>query len=314
MPPAGHRPATDAADGTLRLARTAAEAIRGPNRPPGHEPAWASRPSPTTSSPPGPGRITASGSCSRPVTAPSTPWRRARPAARPRPSARIAASLADPAPPSIYLGDARPAAIALADAINAASSGWPPISGRAPQRHRPRNTDDREPAGPLRLHPHAVRPRPGPRHAAPPRRPQRSRRPASAGASPTAAWACSPAKSAPARRVAVRTALAGLDASRHTLIYLPNPLIGVRGIHEAIVATFGGHPARTALPAHRPGRRRARRRARRARPHPRPGHRRSPPAALRAARDHPHAHQPRPRRRLARWPACSSASPPCGAP
>ena len=37
------------------------------------------------------------------------------------------------------------------------------------------------------------------------------------------------------KTVAVRAAVAGLDPSRHTLIYLPNPQIGVRGIHSAIV-------------------------------------------------------------------------------
>jgi len=47
------------------------------------------------------------------------------------------------------------------------------------------------------------------------------------------------------KTVSVRTVLAGLDASRHTIIYLPNPMIGVRGIHEAVVATFGGQPDRT---------------------------------------------------------------------
>ena len=46
------------------------------------------------------------------------------------------------------------------------------------------------------------------------------------------------------KTVSVRTVLAGLDASRHTIIYLPNPMIGIRGLHEMIVATFGGleHP------------------------------------------------------------------------
>ena len=44
------------------------------------------------------------------------------------------------------------------------------------------------------------------------------------------------------KTVAVRTAIAGLDASRHTVIYLANPMIGVRGIHEAIVDTTGGSP------------------------------------------------------------------------
>jgi len=47
------------------------------------------------------------------------------------------------------------------------------------------------------------------------------------------------------KTVSVRTVLAGLDASRHTIIYLPNPMIGVRGLHETIVATFGGQPDRS---------------------------------------------------------------------
>jgi type II secretory pathway predicted ATPase ExeA len=46
------------------------------------------------------------------------------------------------------------------------------------------------------------------------------------------------------KTVSVRTVLAGLDATRHTIIYLPNPMIGVRGLHEMIVATFGGSPER----------------------------------------------------------------------
>jgi len=47
------------------------------------------------------------------------------------------------------------------------------------------------------------------------------------------------------KTVSVRTVLAGLDASRHTVIYLPNPMIGVRGLHEAVVAAFGGTPDRS---------------------------------------------------------------------
>jgi hypothetical protein len=47
------------------------------------------------------------------------------------------------------------------------------------------------------------------------------------------------------KKVSVRTVLAGLDASRHVIIYLPNPVIGVRGIHETVVATFGGTPDRS---------------------------------------------------------------------
>ena len=44
------------------------------------------------------------------------------------------------------------------------------------------------------------------------------------------------------KTVSVRTVLAGLDTSRHTIIYLGNPMIGVRGIHEAIVTAFGAAP------------------------------------------------------------------------
>jgi type II secretory pathway predicted ATPase ExeA len=42
--------------------------------------------------------------------------------------------------------------------------------------------------------------------------------------------------------VAIRAALSTLDASRHTIIYLPNPTVGVRGIHHQIVAALGGQP------------------------------------------------------------------------
>jgi type II secretory pathway predicted ATPase ExeA len=45
------------------------------------------------------------------------------------------------------------------------------------------------------------------------------------------------------KTVSVRTVLASLDPSRNTVIYIANPLIGVRGIHEAIVTAFGAAPA-----------------------------------------------------------------------
>jgi type II secretory pathway predicted ATPase ExeA len=45
------------------------------------------------------------------------------------------------------------------------------------------------------------------------------------------------------KTASVRTVLAGLDATRHTIIYLPNPMIGVRGLHEAVVAAFGVTPS-----------------------------------------------------------------------
>jgi type II secretory pathway predicted ATPase ExeA len=44
------------------------------------------------------------------------------------------------------------------------------------------------------------------------------------------------------KTVAVRAALAGLDPSRHTLIYLGNPAVGVRGIYHGIVSALGGVP------------------------------------------------------------------------
>jgi type II secretory pathway predicted ATPase ExeA len=45
------------------------------------------------------------------------------------------------------------------------------------------------------------------------------------------------------KTVAARTALASVDQTRHTVIYLPDPTVGVRGIHHAIVTALGGKPA-----------------------------------------------------------------------
>ncbi|MGH3798075.1 MAG: ExeA family protein [Pseudonocardiaceae bacterium] len=42
--------------------------------------------------------------------------------------------------------------------------------------------------------------------------------------------------------VAIRAALSTLDPTRHTIIYLPNPTVGVRGIHHQIVTALGGQP------------------------------------------------------------------------
>jgi type II secretory pathway predicted ATPase ExeA len=44
------------------------------------------------------------------------------------------------------------------------------------------------------------------------------------------------------KTVAIRAALSTLDSSRHIVIYLPNPTVGVRGIHHHIVAALGGQP------------------------------------------------------------------------
>jgi type II secretory pathway predicted ATPase ExeA len=48
------------------------------------------------------------------------------------------------------------------------------------------------------------------------------------------------------KTVSVRAVLAGLDPSRHTIIYLPNPMIGTRGICEEILAVFGQRPSHLA--------------------------------------------------------------------
>jgi type II secretory pathway predicted ATPase ExeA len=44
------------------------------------------------------------------------------------------------------------------------------------------------------------------------------------------------------KTVAARAALAGLDGSRHTIIYLGNPAVGARGLYAAIITTLGGTP------------------------------------------------------------------------
>ncbi len=44
------------------------------------------------------------------------------------------------------------------------------------------------------------------------------------------------------KTVAVRAALAGIDASRHSVIYLGNPSLGMRGLYSTIVSTLGGVP------------------------------------------------------------------------
>jgi type II secretory pathway predicted ATPase ExeA len=44
------------------------------------------------------------------------------------------------------------------------------------------------------------------------------------------------------KTVAIRAALAGLDTSRHTTIYLGNPAVGGRGLYSGIVTALGGIP------------------------------------------------------------------------
>ena len=45
------------------------------------------------------------------------------------------------------------------------------------------------------------------------------------------------------KTVAVRAATAGLDTSRHVVIYLPNPSVGVRGMLHHIVSALGQVPS-----------------------------------------------------------------------
>src|SRR5262249_15117829 len=49
------------------------------------------------------------------------------------------------------------------------------------------------------------------------------------------------------KTISIRTVMSSLDTSRHTIIYLPTPLIGVRGIHEPIAPPTGATP--TNLPS-----------------------------------------------------------------
>jgi type II secretory pathway predicted ATPase ExeA len=49
------------------------------------------------------------------------------------------------------------------------------------------------------------------------------------------------------KTVAARAAISALDSSRHHPIYLPNPIIGARGIHTAVVAALGGVPRSATL-------------------------------------------------------------------
>ncbi|MFC4016253.1 AAA family ATPase [Nonomuraea purpurea] len=44
------------------------------------------------------------------------------------------------------------------------------------------------------------------------------------------------------KTVAIRAALAGLDPTRHTIIYIANPAVGTRGICHHIVVSLGGKP------------------------------------------------------------------------
>ncbi len=44
------------------------------------------------------------------------------------------------------------------------------------------------------------------------------------------------------KTVAARATVSALDASRHSIIYLANPMIGARGIHHHLITHLGGEP------------------------------------------------------------------------
>ena len=160
-------------DDTVRLARTAAEAVRGLN--------WLTRHETGLGQPPAAydtiGALALAASRLRQALTQITRWLdQALAAGRlglddlgEDPAAATGAA-------AVFLGDARMSAAALAGDLNAAQEQLALING-TPRTGPARNSHDRKAPGPLRVHPDAIRPGPGPRHAAPPRRAQRSRRP-----------------------------------------------------------------------------------------------------------------------------------------
>ena len=93
------------------------------------------------------------------------------------------------------------------------------------------------------------------------------------------------------KTVAARAAAARLDASRYQLITIPNPQVGARGIHHAVVTALGGVPRVPPRHLDPAGRRAPGRRARRARPAAGPADRRGAPAVPRPAGGDPDADQ-----------------------
>ncbi len=95
------------------------------------------------------------------------------------------------------------------------------------------------------------------------------------------------------KTVAVRAATAALDTSRHVVIYLPNPSVGVRGMLHHVVSTLGQTPSfYTATLVPQAAAALAAEHAERGRTpivHPRRG----APARQRPAGSGAHAHQPR---------------------
>ena len=226
-------------DDTVALARAAAEAIRGLNYATRCDAGLGQPRPPTTSSAPCPWPRAGSGSCSPrspatwtgPCSRPAQP----RPRRGPRPAhqrRRCLPRRRPPAPPPPW-----PATSARPGNSSHTSTGAPPAATPGPgmiDKLQAHYGFTRMPFGrdlaPGMLHRHA----------------------AHNEAVARITWCISErsigvitGEVGAGKTVSVRTVLAGLDASRHTIIYLPNPMIGVRGLHEMIVATFGGQPDRS---------------------------------------------------------------------
>ena len=160
-----------------------------------------------------------------------------------------------------------------------------------PDRARPRH-DRPTPASALRVHQDAVRPQP---------RPGMLHRYTGHGeAVARISWCVDQhalgvitGEVGAGKTVAVRAATAALDTSRHVVIYLPNPSVGVRGMLHHIVCRARPGPQLLHRDPGTAGRRRAGRGTRRTGPHPRRGHRRGAPAGQPATGSDPDAHQPR---------------------
>ncbi|MEU0586557.1 AAA family ATPase [Streptomyces sp. NPDC006132] len=71
------------------------------------------------------------------------------------------------------------------------------------------------------------------------------------------------------KTVSVRTCLDALDPSKYSVVYIPNPVIGVRGIHEVIVNT-SARPPPTGISSDRPDRQGPAGRTQGTQTHPRP--------------------------------------------
>ena len=115
---------------------------------------------------------------------------------------------------------------------------------RAARRRRHHHHGGRHdrPEEPLRVHPHPVRQGPRPVHAPPLPRPRRGRRPHHL-VRPRARPRGHYGRSRRRKTASARAAIAALDQTRHTLIYLPDPTTGTRGIHHDVVTALGSRPA-----------------------------------------------------------------------